>query len=291
MTRPLYMTLARWIIPIGVALNPPPISQDSSNLLKLGLRLRHLLNSFDKKNPIMLPHHHISELIATHDHLQSLYGFQQLTLHTLRQRYWILGVCSLVKRLTEGCLECTRARAALSQQLVGDLSEFRLTPHRPFTHSSVDYASLYDVRFDSGRGRQSCKTYVALFVCCFTRAVYLELVSDYLSDAFLAAFQRFSSRLDANLHYEARVKSFKNHLKSIVGEHTLIDEEYYNLLTRLDACLNSRPIVSLSNEPEDFFYFTAVHFLIGIPLTNIPEQRMVQKRANSCDRCYRSCET
>ena len=43
------------------------------------------------------------------------------------------------------------------------------------------------------RWRHTSNSYVAVFVCIDTRAVHLELVSDYLSKAFIAAYRRFTS--------------------------------------------------------------------------------------------------
>ena len=77
---------------------------DYSGLLRVGGRLRYAPISYDEKHPIILPRHQISELIAAHAHIRSLHGGPQLTLHTLRQRFWILRARSLVKGLIKGCL-------------------------------------------------------------------------------------------------------------------------------------------------------------------------------------------
>ncbi|XP_043466349.1 uncharacterized protein LOC122501140 [Leptopilina heterotoma] len=77
---------------------------------------------------------------------------------------------------------------------MGDLPDFRVTPSRPFSHTGVDYAGPYDVKLSPGRGCKTRKAYIALFICCCTRAVHIELVSDGSSATFLAAFQRFVSR-------------------------------------------------------------------------------------------------
>ncbi|RLU22410.1 hypothetical protein DMN91_004688 [Ooceraea biroi] len=61
-------------------------------------------------------------------------------------------------------------------------------------HCGVDYAGPILVRSSPGRGHASRKAYVALFICLATRAVHLELVSDYSSPTFLHAFSRFCSR-------------------------------------------------------------------------------------------------
>jgi hypothetical protein len=45
-----------------------------------------------------------------------------------------------------------------------------------------------------GRGAKSYKGYVAVFICLVTKAAYLEVVSDLTTDAFVAAYKRFTAR-------------------------------------------------------------------------------------------------
>ena len=71
--------------------------------------------------------------------------------------------------------------------------------------------------------------------------------------------------------WEAAVKSTKFHLKRIIGESTLTFEEMSTLLTQIEACLNSRPIQPLNDDPTSLEVLTPAHFLIGSSLSNIPE--------------------
>ncbi|KYM95091.1 hypothetical protein ALC62_14274 [Cyphomyrmex costatus] len=65
---------------------------------------------------------------------------------------------------------------------------------RAFLHCGLDYAGPVPVRLNSGRGYKSQKAYIGVFVCMTTRAIHLDLVSDYTTPAFLAAYARFCSR-------------------------------------------------------------------------------------------------
>jgi hypothetical protein len=67
--------------------------------------------------------------------------------------------------------------------------------------------------------------------------------------------------------WESGVKLVKSHLRKILGVSLVTYEEMYTLLTRIEACLNSRPITPMSNDPLDFEILTPGHFLIGESLT------------------------
>ncbi|KAL6417860.1 hypothetical protein ACFW04_012486 [Cataglyphis niger] len=91
-------------------------------------------------------------------------------------------------------LTCARWRGATQQQIMGDLPRLRVTPARPFLQTGVDYAGPIQLRTTKGRGHRSHKAFIAVFVCLSTKAVHLEVVSDYSADAFLAALRRFTAR-------------------------------------------------------------------------------------------------
>ena len=77
---------------------------------------------------------------------------------------------------------------------MGDLPTPRVTPSRPFTHTGIDYAGPYLVRSSSGRGIKSHKAWISVSVCFAVKAIHLELVHDYFTASFLAAFRRFVAR-------------------------------------------------------------------------------------------------
>ncbi|GBM59390.1 hypothetical protein AVEN_17422-1 [Araneus ventricosus] len=70
---------------------------------------------------------------------------------------------------------------------------------------------------------------------------------------------------------EAGVKSFKFHLKRVIGSQKLTLEEFITILAEIEGVLNSRPLTPLSPEFDDFETLSPGHFLIGRPINGIAE--------------------
>lgn len=181
-------------IPVSSTLKALCPFLDQDGLLRVGGRLHHAPIPFDERRPIILLKHQLSKLIAIHAHLRSLHEGPQLTLRVLRQNYWMLGAGNLVKNITHQCVKCVRERAAVPQQLMGNLLSARVQPTRPFLHAGIDYAGPFYVKSSKARNALSHKAYIVLFICLATHAVHLELVSDYSTDSFIAALRRFVAR-------------------------------------------------------------------------------------------------
>ncbi|XP_046145641.1 uncharacterized protein LOC123988926 [Osmia bicornis bicornis] len=311
---------------------------DQDGLIRAKGRLAHSLFPENTKKPIILRSHPLLSLIINHTHVIHLHAGSQLTLACLRPEYWILRARTTIRSVLHRCVPCARHRASVPSELMGDLPASRVTAvERPFINTGVDYAGPIHVRTTSGRGHKSHKAYIAVFVCMATKAVYLDLVSDYTSAAFLAAYTRFVSRRgipksmysdngttfqgankelrkahreslrDTNLHnklavdgvawhflrpsaphfgglWEAAVKSVKHHLRRSIGTHTLSFEELTTVLCRIEAALNSRPLVAMSDCIDDYNALTPGHFLIGSALTSIPEPSVLQLKENRLSR-------
>uniref|UniRef100_A0A1Y1MZS6 DUF5641 domain-containing protein n=1 Tax=Photinus pyralis TaxID=7054 RepID=A0A1Y1MZS6_PHOPY len=71
--------------------------------------------------------------------------------------------------------------------------------------------------------------------------------------------------------WEAGVKSVKHHLKRIISNDSFTYEEFSTLIIQIESILNSRPLTSLTNDPNDLDVLTPAHFLIGRPFTTIAD--------------------
>ncbi|XP_073955673.1 uncharacterized protein [Choristoneura fumiferana] len=97
---------------------------------------------------------------------------------------------------------------------------------------------------------------------------------------FCGPFEMKIARIQFGGLWEAGVKSVKYHLKRVVGKTCLTFEELYTVITQIEAILNSRPLLPMSTDVSDLSYLTPGHFLVGAPLTSIPEPDLADTNIN-----------
>ncbi|XP_046803840.1 uncharacterized protein LOC124419256 [Lucilia cuprina] len=76
--------------------------------------------------------------------------------------------------------------------------------------------------------------------------------------------------------WEAGVRSFKLHFRKEAHSGKYTFEELSTVLARIEACLNSRPLSPMSDDPNDIVALTPGHFLIGSPILAPPEPSIYQ---------------
>ncbi|XP_058817710.1 uncharacterized protein LOC131681019 [Topomyia yanbarensis] len=71
--------------------------------------------------------------------------------------------------------------------------------------------------------------------------------------------------------WEAAVKVAKKHLHRQLGNSRLCFEDMCTVLSQIEASMNSRPLVPLTEDPNDLNALTPAHFLIGATMYAIPD--------------------
>ena len=98
----------------------------------------------------------------------------------------------VVKKVLGECVTCKKLTGRrYSAPPTSALPEFRVREAPPFSKVGVDFAGPLYVK---GRAGHMEKVHVALFSCCVTSAVLLELVEDMSAVAFRRCLKRFAAR-------------------------------------------------------------------------------------------------
>ena len=156
----------------------------NDGLLRVGGRL--------PTHPIILPkHHYVVDLIIRHYHSVAGHAGREHVLALSREKFWIIGARSAVRRVLKDCSHCKIRQAQPMTQRMADLPSDRITPCQPpFTYVGVDLFGPFTVK----RGRSILKRYGCLFTCLAVRAIHIEVVETLETDSFLNALQRFVCR-------------------------------------------------------------------------------------------------
>ena len=107
----------------------------------------------------------------------------------------------------------------LCSQAMKDLPKERLQPSPPFTNVGVDFFGLFTIK---GEVQKRTRGGV-IFTCFVSRAVYVDISSDYSTDSFLQVMRRFASirgwpqkvYSDNGTQLNAASKELRNALKDI----------------------------------------------------------------------------
>ncbi|XP_029169587.1 uncharacterized protein LOC114939444 [Nylanderia fulva] len=219
--------------------------------LRVGGRLKHAALQYDATHPTILPSRsNFTCLIIDDYHKRTLHGGTLLTLCSLRQEYWV-----------------PRASRAVHLDAASDYTaDAFLAALRRFVARRGVCHSLYS---DCGTNFVGADKQL--------RQLFSAASADGHRIATFAAQERIRWRFNPPAApnfgglWEAAVKAMKHHLRRVIGDVTLTYEEMTTLLAQIEACLNSRPLQPLSDDPEDVAALTPGHFLVGSALSAIPE--------------------
>ncbi|GFS79957.1 integrase catalytic domain-containing protein [Trichonephila clavipes] len=84
--------------------------------------------------------------------------------------------------------------------------------------------------------------------------------------------------------WEAGVKSFKHHLYRTLVNSKITFEEFETIIIQIEGILNSRPLVPLSDNINGYEVLTPGHFIIGRPISAIPEPAILDISDNRLSR-------
>ncbi|XP_068234230.1 uncharacterized protein [Palaemon carinicauda] len=211
----------------------------------------------------------------------------------------------MAKTVVPQCLDCCRHDSRPCSQPGAPLPDFRVTPATPFAVTGIDLAGPVFSADYPGK-----KLYKLLFTSAIVRAVHLELTGSMSLVDFMQALWRFAAlrgipsviysnnaktfvatssevqKVFGHLApkwrfnvprspwwggwFEGLVGSVKIALKKTLGIRYVIKNELETTLIEIEACINSRPLTFVSDEPDLEHYLTPSHVILGRNITSKP---------------------
>ena len=136
----------------------------------------------------------VIQLMFKYKHVALGHCGPTLLLSAVGTRLHVIGTRCLARSTCKTCVTCRKIAARPEPQLMEQLPEHRITPRPPFSITGVDYAGPFTLKKGHTRRPVLIKAYLAIFVCCSTKAAHIEVVSDLTTEAFLACLRRFVAR-------------------------------------------------------------------------------------------------
>ena len=168
---------------------------DSQSVIRVGGRLKDANRlPFTVRSPVLLNSKHpYARRFLEHVHFNVLShcGGKNTLLAETRWQVWIIGGSQLAKSVVRGCVHCKRSLKTLPMKVGCAPLHFTRLPLAAgcaFHEIGIDMAGPFYAKH--GRSRAVAKRFVLLFVCCWTRALSLEVMDGASTESCVLAFLR-----------------------------------------------------------------------------------------------------
>lgn len=196
---------------------------------------------------IILPskHEFVDRLIREYHSYNACHGGVQLTLGTLRDKYWIIHGRRTVKRVIGKCIPCFRSKKNLMNQKMGNLPLVRTQANKPFAFVGCDFAGPFNMKVSERRNATFAKGYIALFVCLSTTAIHLEVADNLSSAEFVMVLEDFISKRGVPIEFHS------DNGTNFVGAKREVEELYDQFFNQNNevAMLFARKRITFKNIP------------------------------------------
>ena len=251
-------------------------------------RLNNAPIPFDAKHPIWLPSNcPLIDLLIKDAHEKVMHNGQRETLNELRSQFHIPKLRQRVRHFIFKCTICKRHGGKPYRYPESyDLPKSRLEAGTAFKNIGIDYCGPYLVYNVFDKTKEKFKVWIALITCQASRAVYLDIATDYSGESCIEVLRRFMNRrgipveifsdkgtsftsenvqsFATNCHVrwkfslekapwfngftERLVKSVKSCLCKALNNRTLKYDEFISLLSEIERTINNRPLTYIYDE-------------------------------------------
>lgn len=157
-----------------VGLNP---FLDDEGIIRVGGRLRNSSLEFSSKHQIVLHNNHnyttllIRHILEKYHHIGA-----QDTLAAIRELHWPLKARSTIRKITRGCMVCSRSKPREANHIMGDLPSERVIVSRTFANCGIDFCGPFLIKTDKRKNAKYLKVYISVFIglASISQKVYIQ---------------------------------------------------------------------------------------------------------------------
>ena len=169
--------------------NKLKLLEDRGGVLKYRRKLENSDLDMESQQPIILAKdHRPTKVLIEECHRKVHYGGVRATLGELRSRFWVPKGQQVVKKVFRDCVTYKKEQCKpIGAPPTASLLEFRVREAPPFSKVGIYFAGPLFVKTKPG---EMVKAYVALFTCCVTRDVHLDLVTDLTATTLVRCLRK-----------------------------------------------------------------------------------------------------
>ncbi|GFX86028.1 integrase catalytic domain-containing protein [Trichonephila clavipes] len=258
---------------------------DGEGIVRVDGRLENASVPYLHKHPAILPKgSKLSKLYFNSLHTRLFHVGPQGLLNAVRQKFWPLRGRSIARKTVHQCVTCFKSRPILSSQILWDIhlellsdltSDALIATLKRFTSRRGKCSKIYTDNATNFVGANSILKKFHKLINFPNENLAKYFVSENIDWKFIPPKSPHFGGL-----WEAGVKSVKHHLKRAIGNLHFTFEEFETIMIQVEGILNSRPLTLLSSDADNFDVLNPGHFLIGRPITSIPEPNLIDVNEN-----------
>ena len=117
----------------------------------------------------------------------------ETTLRHIMKICYIIDGRSLVKLIKKSCQRCRFLNKRTIEAAMGPVPESCITIAPSFYNTQLDLSGPYKA-YSPLHKRTTVKVWLVVYCCCVTSAIFINVMDDYSSTAFIQSFIRFATR-------------------------------------------------------------------------------------------------
>ena len=164
----------------------------SISYLVLGGRVKNFPIGFTTNSNVpVLPYSKFARLVVSYHHNRHHRDVDTIVT-VVRNDVWPIKVRKLAASIDSRCFDCKLKRKQFAGQSMGDLPSFRTDMLPAFAVVGMDLLGPQEIKDDViKRGpKRTLKVWIVVFTCLSTRAVHIDIATDYSTESILHTVRR-----------------------------------------------------------------------------------------------------